>query len=311
MNIAPNIKKRALIIGANGQDGIYLTKLLNSQGISLMSISRSGVGLIGDVGNFDFIQQQIRNYQPDYIFHLAANSTTKHDAVFENHNSISLGSINVLEATMRHCPKARIFLSGSALQFKNLGQPIDEKTPFEATSPYAVSRIASVYSARYYRQKYNLKIYIGYFFNHDSPLRTEEHINQKIIRAVQRINNGSLEKIELGNIAVKKEFNYCGDIVDAIWLLINQNTIFEAVIGSGKAYSIRDWLEYCFKKIHRDWIDYVHLNNSFVPEYDTLVSNPKLIQSLGWVPKTSFTQLADLMMNCTDLNTMKNNLLRC
>ena len=153
-----------------------------------------------------------------------------------------------------------------------------------------------VYAARYYRNKLGMKIYVGYFFNHDSPFRTEWHVNQKIIKAVKRINAGSHEKLELGNIEVKKEFNYAGDVVEAVWLLINQNDIFEAVIGSGEAHSIKEWLEYCFMQINKKWQDYVILKNEFVPEYETLVSNPQLICSLGWGKKVGFRQLADLMM---------------
>ena len=182
------------------------------------------------------------------------------------------------------------------MQFKNDGLPIDEQTPFEASSPYSVARIQSVYAARYYRSKFGMKVYIGYFFNHDSPLRTEIHVNQKIIQSVKRINAGSLEKLELGNIEVKKEFNYAGDVVEAAWLLINQNRVFEAVIGSGKAYSIKNWLEYCFNSVDRNWEDYVNIKSEFVPEYTTLVSNPLLMHSLGWINKISFSQLADLMM---------------
>jgi GDPmannose 4,6-dehydratase len=154
----------------------------------------------------------------------------------------------------------RVYLSGSALQFKNDGAPIDEANSFEATSAYSVARIQSLYAARYYRTTFKLNIFFGYLFNHDSSMRSELHVNQKIVSAVKRIAKGSDEKIELGNINIKKEFNYAGDIVEAIWLLINQNNYFEAVIGSGISYSIRDWLEYCFKKINKNWEDFVILN---------------------------------------------------
>jgi len=190
-----------------------------------------------------------------------------------------------------------VFLSGSAMQFKNEGLPIDEKTPFEARSPYAVARIQSVYAGRYYRSAFGMRVYVGYFFNHDSPLRTERHINQKIISVVKRIASGSRETLELGNLDVKKEFNYAGDIVEAVWALINQDNVYEAVIGSGIAYSIKDWVEYCFKKANRNWQDFVVLKNGFVPEYKILVSNPQVIKSVGWTPKVNFYQLADMMMD--------------
>jgi GDPmannose 4,6-dehydratase len=182
------------------------------------------------------------------------------------------------------------------MQFKNEGLPIDEQTPFEASSPYSVARIQSVYAGRYYRSAFGLKVYAGYFFNHDSPLRSEKHVNQKIVSSVKRIANGSTEKLELGNIDVRKEFNYAGDVVEAVWTLINQDTVFEAVIGSGDAHSIQEWVEYCFKKINRNWEDYVIIDHDFTPDYKILVSNPELIRSIGWKPKVDFYMLADIMM---------------
>ena len=95
---------------------------------------------------------------------------------------------------------------------------------------------------------------------------------------------------------MKKEFNFAGDVVEAIWLLVNQNKVYEAIIGSGRAYSIREWVAYCFKKIDLDYEDYIVIENGYVPQYDTLVSNPLVIMALGWEPKVGFYQLADMMM---------------
>jgi len=287
---------KAIIFGANGQDGHYLMQLLEIQKIEVITVSRKGNGIIGDIGDYNLVEGVIKKYPADFVFHFAANSTTRHSALFDNHNAISTGTLNILENVRLHRPRAKIFLSGSAMQFKNEGLPIDEETPFEASSPYSVARIQSAYAARYYRNFFGLKIYTGFFFNHDSPLRSEQHVNQKIVKAVLRIAKNKDEKLELGNISVQKEFNYAGDSVAAVWKLINQDTIFEAVIGSGKAYSIQDWAKYCFDKINRNWQDSVVIKNEFLPEYRILVSNPRLIKSLGWEPRVDFYQLADLMM---------------
>jgi GDPmannose 4,6-dehydratase len=176
-----------------------------------------------------------------------------------------------------------------------MGAPIDENTPFAPLSPYAVSRIHSVYAGRYYRSL-GLKVYAGYFFNHDSPLRTEQHVNQKIAAAAMRIAAGSSEKLEIGNIAVKKEFNFAGDTVEAVWTLVNQENVYEAVIGSGEAHSIEEWLNLCFRKAGKNWRDYVVIKGDYTPEYQILVSNPVLIKSLGWEPKTIIEHLAEMMM---------------
>jgi GDPmannose 4,6-dehydratase len=287
---------KALIIGVTGQDGCYLSEFLSKKDITVIGISRSDVECTGSVVDIDLVESLIKSHQPQYIFHLAANSTTRHDALFENHETISTGTLNILESVRLHCSQAKVFLSGSAMQFKNEGLPIDELTSFEASSPYSIARIQSVYAAKYYRAKFRLNVYVGYFFNHDSPLRSEQHVNQKIVRAAQRIAAGGSEKLQLGNIDVKKEFSFAGDVVEAIWLLVNQDKVYEAIIGSGKAYSIREWVAYCFKKINLNYEDYIVIQNGFVAEYETLVSKPSVMMDLGWKPKVDFYQLADMMM---------------
>ncbi len=287
----------AIIFGITGQDGYYLKQLLSSMKIEIIGVSRFGdEWVIGDVADYAFVEELIKDYRPDYVFHFAANSTTNHSALFDNHKAISTGTLNILESVKIHSPQTRVFLSGSAVQFENVGLPIDENTPFRAGSPYSVARIQSVYAGRYYRDTFGLKVYAGYFFNHDSPLRTERHVNQKIAAAARRIANGSTAKLELGNIDVRKEFNFAGDIVEAVWMFVNQDGFFEAVIGSGQAYSIKDWLEYCFTRINKPWREFVEISHNFLPEYQILVSNPRLIKSIGWQPKVDFYKLADMMM---------------
>lgn len=288
---------KAIIFGSNGQDGYYLRKVLAQEGIECRGISRTGDAVHGDVADYGFVEKQIAEYQPTYIFHFAANSTTRHRALFENHQTISTGTVNILESVKIHSPNSKVFISGSAMQFRNGGLPIDEQTPFEASSPYAVSRIHSVYAARYYREKFGMKTYVGYFFNHDSPLRTEQHVNQFVINAVKRIHAGSADKLEIGNINVKKEFSFAGDIVNAVWMLVQQEAVFEVVIGSGVPYSLKEWIEYCFDRVDKKWNDYVISKTGFVGEYDILVSKPDLIKSLGWTPKVNMHQLADMMLD--------------
>jgi GDPmannose 4,6-dehydratase len=288
---------KALIFGITGQDGYYLNELLTLNGIDVLGVSRINKNWAnGNVADFAFVESLISAHQPDYIFHFAASSTTRHSGLFDNHDAICTGTLNILESVKLHCAKAKVFLSGSAMQFENKELPINENTPFEAKSPYSVARIQSTYAGRYYRQAFGINVYIGYLFNHDSPLRTEQHVNKKITATINRISNGSNENLELGNIEVQKEFNYAGDIVEAIWMLVNQGSLFEVVIGGGDAHSIKEWTEYCFSKINKKWNDFVELRKDFVPEYKILVSNPATIKSIGWQPKVDFYQLADMMM---------------
>lgn len=288
---------KIIIFGSGGQDGYYLKKLYEEKGYEVIGVSRSpGKGMQGSVTERDFVYDIIRQQMPAYVVHLAANSTTHHRALFENHETICTGTLNILEAVRLYNPACKVFLSGSAMQFLNEGKPINEQAPFHAGSAYSVARIQSVYAARYYREKFGLKLYVGYFFNHDSPLRAENHINQKIVQTVQRISNGSTERLELGNIEVRKEFGFAGDIANAITFLLNQDSVYEAVIGTGKAYSIKTWTEKCFSKVGLNWADFVDTKADFIPEYEVLVSDPELMMSLGWKPAVEIDELVDLMM---------------
>jgi GDPmannose 4,6-dehydratase len=287
---------KAIIFGVNGQDGFYLSRLLEEKGIAVIGVSRSGNFLKTNIANFTEVAELIKTNAPDFIFHLAANSTTRHDALFENHETISTGTFNILEAVRLHAPDAKVFISGSGLQFENKNLPIKETDPFEARDAYSVSRIQSVYAARYFRML-GVKAYVGYFFNHDSPRRSERHMAQKIAATAIRIANGSNEKLEIGDMSVIKEWTYAGDVVEGIWLLVNQEAIFEANISSGLGYSILDWVKECFALIGKDYQDYLIERNDFKAEYRQLISDSALITSMGFSPKVSFTALAKMMID--------------
>jgi GDPmannose 4,6-dehydratase len=287
---------KAVIFGISGQDGFYLSEYLSKLGVSVVGISKSeGNWIKGDISDYFFVERIIKSEMPDYIFQFAAVSDTKHSNLFLNHSAICTGSVNVLEAVNKYSRKSIVFLAASAIQFLNTGVPINEKTDFFANSYYSVARIHNVFLARYFRSL-GLNVKVGYLFHHDSPRRSSKHINQYIVRSLKKIAQGKEEFIELGNLDVRKEFNYAGDIIKAIWLVVNQNNHDEVVIGSGKAYSIREWIEYCAKKIGVDYEAYLRYNKSYKSDFSTLVSDPSLLLSLGWKPEIDFHMLADMMI---------------
>jgi GDPmannose 4,6-dehydratase len=287
---------KAIVFGCNGQDGYYLTKLLNKKNIEVIAVNRPESQHDTDITDYKSVSSLVRAAKPDFIFHFAADSTTKHDAIFDNDKVISLGTINILEAVKNFSPTSRVFISGSGLQFENQGRPISESDAFQARDPYSMSRIHSVYAARYYR-KFGLKIYIGYFFTHDSPRRTEIRVAKKITNFVSQIDKWGENKLLLGNIDVIKEWTFAADTVEAVYMFVNQDQIFEAVIGSGIGYSIKEFVEVAFSEVGKDWNDYVSVQTNFTPEYNILVSNPSLIFSLGWHPRTSMQELACMMIH--------------
>lgn len=285
----------AIIFGVNGQDGQYLSARLKELGYEVIGISRRDNPCLADISDYHSVVELINGYKPDFVFHFAANSSINHETLFENHATIVTGTLNILEAVKIYSPATKVFISGSGLQFCNAGKPIKETDPFEAGNAYAMSRIQSVYTARYFRS-IGINVYVGYFFNHDSPLRTERHMTKKIAEAAKRIGKGSSEKLVIGDIEAIKEYTFAGDIVKGIWTLVNQDKVVEANISSGKGFSIKEWLEQCFNLVNKNWQDHVAIDPSFIPAYKQLVSDPSLIYSLGWKPNMGFEDLAKLMM---------------
>lgn len=286
---------KAIIFGIGGQDGFYLKMALEKLKITVVGCSRNdGYWIKGDVKSYSFVNQFILEHQPDLIFHLAANSTTRHEALFENHETISTGTLNILESVYQNSKKTKVFITGSGVQFKNNLQPIKEDHQFEGNSAYSVSRIQSVYAARYYRSL-GINTYVGYLFHHESPFRKPHHLSKIITEYLKNLKIDS-PKLIIGDSSVKKEWAFAEDIAEGIITLVKQEQIHEACIGTGVAYSIEDWLKECFSLKGLDYREYViGLEEKFKPEYSLLVSNPETIQKLGWNPKTSFKELAVIM----------------
>jgi len=287
--------KKALVFGANGQDGPYLIECLRGRGVEALGYSRSGPWARLDVAERAAVAAVVAAERPDCVFQLAARSTTRHEALYDNHAAISTGCLNVLEAVRAHAPAARVFIPGSGVQFRNAGLPIDEDAPFEASSAYAVARIQSVYAARYYRTL-GIRTYVGYLFHHESPRRGPGHLSGVIARAARRIAGGDSETLEIGDPAVVKEWTFAGDAMEAVVTLVSQDDATEAVIGSGEGHSVEAWLETCFASVGLAWRDHVRVKPGFRAEYPRLVSRPARLLSLGWRPRVGFEALAALMM---------------
>ena len=286
---------KAIIFGANGQDGYYLSELLAANNIEVIPVSRNGDVIRADVADFTSVHTLIKDHKPAFIFHLAASSTTRHEALFANHATISTGALNIFESVKILSLDSKIFISGSGLQFRNDGNPIHESDPFQARDAYSISRIQSVYAARYFRS-IGLKIYVGYLFNHESPRRTEQHISRMIADKVKAISREVDITLTVGDLSVVKEWGYAGDIVKAIWTLVNQDEINESVLGTGRGYSIQEYIEKCFAFVGKDWRPYVKEKQGFRSEYRSLISQPTTILTLGWKPETDLGQLVEKML---------------
>lgn len=286
----------AIIFGYSGQDGYYLERLLSLQGIQVTCISRTGKeGIKGDVSDINFTNQIISLIKPNYIFHLAATSKVSDEYFNTNFLSITIGTLNILECAYKYCPRSKIFITGSGLQFINNGTAIKETDLFEAGDAYSLCRIQSVYAARYYRSK-GLRVYVGYLFHHDSPRRKEDHLCMYIKKSIVKILNKEIYTFNINNLSVKKEWGYAGEIVKGIYQLLLQEEFFEATIGTGLAYSVEEWLDVCFAEFDLDYRDYVVTKD--VPQsFSILYSDPTTINKIGWEHNCSIQQLAKLILH--------------
>lgn len=288
--------RRVIVLGASGQDGPFVEAACRSRGAEVFGFSRRSQPPC-DVSNYAMVDRVVRENRPDYVFHLAAESRTSHDALFDNHGAIAGGAVNVLEAVRRHAPKAKVLLAGSGLQFRNAGQPIRESDEFEASSPYSAARIYATYLARYFRQRIGLSVYVAYLFHHESPARSERHTSMMIAMAAVRAAQQGQGMLELGDVSVEKEWAHACDIAEGMIRLILQDDVSECVIGTGEGHSIGEWLALCYGQVGLDWRDYVKSKPGFVAEYPRLVSDPATIMRLGWQPRVGFGDLAQLMMD--------------
>jgi GDPmannose 4,6-dehydratase len=286
---------KVLLFGSTGQTGHYLSRLWNEEGHEVVCRSRS-TDFPVNIAKFAEVEAAVLQHRPDYIFHVAAQSTTRHEALFENNDAISTGTLNVLEAARRYTPNARVFITGSGVQFVNEGQAISERDPFVASSIYSAARIGSVYTARYFRDAFKMNVFVGYLFHHESPLRPPGHVSQKVVQGLVAISRGISTHLELGDMSVRKEWSFAGDVARAITTLVRQTEVSEVVIGTGDPYSVEQWVAACSSLLNIPWKDHVRPIAGFRPEYPLLYSDPATIRSLGWRPRVDFEALARMMV---------------
>jgi GDPmannose 4,6-dehydratase len=286
-----------VIFGAAGQDGRYLRAAHRRRGDRVLSFSRTASDEVAhlDVGDRAAVTEVIASERPRVVYQLAAASTTRHEALWDNQSAIVNGTLNVLEAIWSHCRETTVVVAGSALQFRNRGEAIHENDPFEADSAYSLARIQATHAARYYRGR-GVRAHVAYLFHHDSPWRRPPHVSARICQDVAAIARGTGTDVEVGDLSVEKEWGYAGDVAEALVTLAAQSEVFEAVVGTGEAHSIGEWVERCFFHAGIPSAGRIRTREGFRAEYGRLVSNPETVRRLGWSPRVSFDELAGAMM---------------
>lgn len=314
--------KTALITGICGQDAAYLSKLLLDKGYHVVGLYRrttkpsfDNLDYLGITKNIEFIQGDMTDQaslnhivhltKPDEIYNLAAQSFVGGSWDYpESTTEINaMGTLYLLEAMRHHAPKARFYQASTSemVGTGKKGETQNEDTPFHPRSPYAISKLYAHWMVDCYRTSYGLYCCSGILWNHESPLRGKEFVTRKITDAVARISLGKQKELFLGNIDSKRDWGFSGDYVDAMWRMLQQKEPSDYCIASGDTHSIRDFLDEAFRAVGiKDWTPYVKLDAQFNRPNDVIYlrgDSTKAKKKLGWVPKTSFTQLVKMMVD--------------
>ena len=240
--------------------------------------------------------------KPEEVYHLAAQSYV--DYSFEDEFSTLNTNINgthyILSALKEFSQDSRFYFAGSSEMFGKATQtPQDENTPFHPRSAYGISKVAGFDLTRNYREAYSLHASSGTLFNHESPRRGFEFVTRKISVAAAKIKLGLQKNIYLGNINAKRDWGHAKDYIEAMWLILQQNKPDDYVIGTGKTYSVKEFIKLAFEILDLNYEDYLIIDkNLYRPsEVNLLLSNnAKARKKLNWQHKTTFKELVSEMV---------------
>jgi len=288
MNVSLENKKTALICGISGQDGAYLAKLLIDNGYRVIGTSRDAdinkfeilercgikekIELCSmAIGDFRSVLQVIKRYLPNEIYNLAGQSSVglSFNQPVETIESITTGTLNILEAIRFINPLIRFYNAGSGETFGDTGLlRADEKMAFNPRSPYAVAKVAAYHLISTYRQAYGLFCCTGLLFNHESPLRPERFVTQKIIQGVKRIHLGSNQKIVLGNLDISRDWGWAPEYVDSMHKMLQLKNPEDFVIATGVTHTLEEFVKIAFDTFNMDWKKSVIVDKSLFRPLD-------------------------------------------
>jgi GDPmannose 4,6-dehydratase len=247
---------------------------------------------------------------PDEIYNLSGQSSVglSFDQPVETLESISIGTLNLLEAIRFIGKRIKLYTAGSSECFGNTeGQPADENTPFRPRSPYAVAKATAFWETANYREAYNMYACTGVLFNHESPLRPERFVTRKIVRSACRISANSCEKLHIGNISIARDWGWAPEYVTAMWQMMQQETPDDFIIATAATNTLKDFIAETFKYVGLNWNDHVVIDTSFIRPSEITISrgNPeKAAQVLGWQAKYQMQDVVRMMVD-SELKLMK------
>ncbi len=307
----------ALITGITGQDGSYLAELLLGKGYEVYGLVRrlstpnqsriaafmdDIVLLEGDMTDQSSLNAAVHMSMPDEVYNFAAQSfvATSWNQPVLTGDVTGVGVVRILEAVRHLCPDARFYQASSSEMFGSATDQLkNETTPFHPRSPYAVAKVYGHYATINYRESYGLFCCSGVCFNHESPRRGIEFVTKKITDGVARIAYGHAKELRLGNLDVRRDWGFAGDYVEAMWLMLQQDTPDDYVIATGTSHTVREFVERAFDLVSLDWEEHVVIDQHFMRPADVLELRgdaTKARSKLGWTPRTSFDELVQMMV---------------
>jgi GDPmannose 4,6-dehydratase len=316
--------KRALITGITGQDGSYLAEFLLQKGYEVHGLKRRSSGFntervdhiysdfhedgarfflhFADLADSDSLGSLLYSIRPDEIYNLGAQSHVKVSFEIPGYTAdvVGLGTLRLLESIRRIGLDCRFYQASSSEMFGSTPPPQSEATFFHPRSPYACAKLFAHNVTVNYRESYGMHASSGILFNHESPRRGETFVTRKITRAVARIRAGLQDKLYLGNLDARRDWGYAPDYVRAMWLMIQQETPGDYVIGTGEAHSVRDFCRLAFSVADLDWEQYVEVDPRYYrpAEVDYLLAEPSKARAvLGWLPSVTFDDLVRIMVD--------------
>jgi len=311
--------RTALICGISGQDGAYLAQLLLKKGYCVVGTSRDAqmsrfenLARLGireaietasmALNDFRSVLQVLAKCRPVEVYNLAGQSSVglSFEQPVETLESISIGTLNLLEGIRFLNKDIRLYNAGSSECFGDTGpMPANEQTPFRPRSPYAVAKAAAHWEVANYREAYGLFACSGILFNHESPLRPERFVTQKIVRAACRIAKGSKERLTLGRLDIKRDWGWAPEYVEAMWRMLQQSQPDDFVIASGETHSLEDFVAAAFNAVNLDWREHVDTDQALMRPTDLEIScaDPSLAESrLGWSAQTNMQRVVRKMV---------------
>lgn len=320
------MSRRALITGINGMDGSHLADLLLSKGYRVWGVERRSstknrtntkhlegkINFInGDMTDQNSLVRCLKESDPHEVYNLAAQSFVGESWNTPEYTSevTGLGVLRMLEAIREYGKPVKFYQASSSEMFgRMIENPAKETTPFYPRSPYGVAKLYGHWITKNYRESYDIFACSGILFNHESERRGVEFVTRKISDGVARIHLGLSDHISLGNLDAKRDWGYAPDYVEAMWLMLQQDSPNDYVIATGETHSIRDFLTHAFAHIGiDDWSGYIKQDPRFMrpAEVDVLRGDSSLAKKeLNWKPKVNFQELVKKMVT-NDINLLK------